>query len=204
MEAETEIQVSDALIEKYRHINVEHGEWWDSTYEMFKEDMKEKGIEVEDIYFSGFWSQGDGACFEGRVCDWELFLKSLGHDSSILTRFAKDTWSFSVKHSGHYYHENCTHFSVDMPNPDGESDDWFIETFCIYNDPDDIRGKAELAILRTYDYEVMTNRFVEMFKDSMRDLYRKLEKEYDYLTSDEAVKETIIANDLFETDEEGE
>ena len=204
MEAETETKVSDALIEKYRHINVEHNEWWDSTYEMFKEEMEDRGVLVTDIYFSGFYSQGDGACFEGRVCDWELFLNKLGYDSPILTRFAKDTWSFSVSHSGHYYHENCTHFSEDMPNPDGESDDWFIGRFCIYNDPDDLRGKAELAVLRTFDYEAMTNQFVEMFKDSMRDLYRRLEEEYDYLTSDEAVKETIIANDLFETDEEGE
>jgi hypothetical protein len=204
MDTTAEIKVSDALIEKYRHTNVEHIEWWDSTYEMFKEDMLAKGIEVDKIYFSGFYSQGDGACFEGRVCDWPVFLESLGYTENLLHRFAKDTWSFSVSHSGHYYHENCTHFSEDMPNPDGESDDWFIERFCIYNDPDDLRGKAELAVLRTFDYEAMTNQFTEMFKDSMRDLYRRLEEEYDYLTSDEAVSETIIANDLFETDEEGE
>jgi len=28
------------------------------------------------------------------------------------------------------------------------------------------------------------------------DLYRRLEKEYDYLTSDEAVWDAIVANDL--------
>lgn len=204
MDTTAETKVSDALIEKYRHINVEHDEWWGSTYEMFKEDMSNKGIEVDKIYFSGFCSQGDGACFEGRVCDWPMFLESLGYTENLLHRFAKDTWRFSVKHSGHYYHENCTTFSEDMPNPDGESDDWFIETYCMYNDPDDLRGKAELAVLRTFDYEAMTNEFVEMFKENMRDLYRRLEEEYDHLTSDEAVKETIIANDLFETDEEGE
>jgi hypothetical protein len=187
-------------MEKYRYINTDH-DWWDCTYENFKADMEAEGIRVDDIYFSGFSSQGDGACFEGKVCDWGVFLKKLGYDSPVLTRFAEDTWRFSVKHSGHYYHENCTSFDTDMPNPDGESDDWFIERFCIHSDPDDLRGKAELAVLRTFDYEKLEEACVEMFKDNMRSLYRKLEEEHDYHTSDEAVRETIIANDLFETNE---
>jgi hypothetical protein len=54
-----------ALIEKHREINVHH-EWWDSVYETFKEDMNLLGYSVEDITFSGFWSQGDGASFTGR------------------------------------------------------------------------------------------------------------------------------------------
>jgi hypothetical protein len=36
----------------------------------------------------------------------------------------------------------------------------------------------------------------------MRTLYRTLEKEYDHLTSDEAVVETIIANDLQEVEDD--
>jgi hypothetical protein len=39
---------------------------------------------------------------------------------------------------------------------------------------------------------------IEIFKNHMRELYRKLEQEYDYLTTDEAVRETIVANDLQE------
>jgi hypothetical protein len=197
-----EREVSQALIDKHRDINVHH-DWWESTYESFKEDMQAKGIQVDDIYFSGFSCQGDGACFEGRVCDWEKFLPTIGEgDNPVLMRFAKDTWSVSVSHSGHYYHENCTHFSMDMPNPDGEDDDWFIERFCIYTDPDDFRAKAELAVLRSVDYESIENTIVENFRSYMRDLYRQLEKEHDYLTSDEAVAETIRANDLFNDDDE--
>jgi hypothetical protein len=61
------MNISESLIDKYRHINVEHVEWWDSEYDCFKQDMAEVGIEVDNIYFSGFWSQGDGACFEGKI-----------------------------------------------------------------------------------------------------------------------------------------
>lgn len=185
------------ILDKYRYWNTEH-EWWDSTYDLFKEDMYAKGINVTNMYFSGFSSQGDGACFEGAVYNWPVFLKALGYDNQVLIDFAKDSWSFSVKHNGHYYHENCTSFSDDMPNPDGEDDDWFIETYCKYNDPEDLRAIAELAILRSFDYESMTDEFVEMFKDNMRSLYRTLEKEYDYLTSDEAVLDSLEANDQLE------
>lgn len=185
------------ILDKYRYWNTEH-EWWDSTYDLFKEDMYAKGINVTNMYFSGFSSQGDGACFEGAVYNWPVFLKALGYDNHVLIDFAKDSWSFSVKHSGHYYHENCTSFSDDMPNPDGEDDDWFIETYCKYNDPEDLRAIAELAILRSFDYESMTDEFVEMFKDNMRSLYRTLEEEYDDLTSDEAVLDSLEANDQLE------
>jgi hypothetical protein len=35
----------------------------------------------------------------------------------------------------------------------------------------------------------------DILRDYMRWIYRTLEKEYDYMTSEEAIKETIIAND---------
>jgi hypothetical protein len=37
----------------------------------------------------------------------------------------------------------------------------------------------------------------------MKELYKRLEKEYEGLTSDESVAETILANDLYD-DMEGE
>ncbi|MEI2421404.1 hypothetical protein V6O07_14115, partial [Arthrospira platensis SPKY2] len=54
-----------ALIEAHRYINVEYYDWYEYEYEFFKKDMAEVGVEVRKIYFSGFGSQGDGACFEG-------------------------------------------------------------------------------------------------------------------------------------------
>jgi hypothetical protein len=44
----------------------------------------------------------------------------------------------------------------------------------------------------------------EQWRSYMDDLYRNLEKEYDYLTSDEAVWDTIEANELIEDVEEEE
>lgn len=186
--------IADKMLEKYRHINVECMDWWDSVYETFKEDMKEHGIDVDKMYFSGFWSQGDGACFEGKVEDWGLFLKKLEYDNPTLTRHAKDYWSFKVDHSGHYYHENCTNFNGDLPMPDGYDNDEFIRMFSPYEG--EFKSQAWLAVLTDGVHADFESLFKDTFKDHMRTLYRTLQEEYDYLTSDEAVQETVIANDL--------
>jgi hypothetical protein len=187
----------DELIEEHRYWNVEHIDWWDGVYDNFKADMQAKGIEVDKMYFSGFCSQGDGACFEGRVCDWDVGLKSLGYDNPVLIQHALDNWRFSVEHSGHYYHENCTRFSVEMPNPDGEGDEWFIERYSPYPwDKEQLRSQAWLAILRGVDYDALEEALTDAFKDHMRELYKNLEAEHDYLTSDEAVWESLEANDM--------
>lgn len=187
----------DELIEKHRYWNVEHIDWWDSTYDDFKERMKTIGIEVDRMYFSGFWSQGDGACFEGSVTDWDLFLRSLGYTDKVLIQHAMDHFSFSVEHSGYYCHENCTRFSADLCTPDSAADEDFAERYGpLLWDADDVRTKAWLALLNKYDSIELEDEFEEVFKDYMRQLYKNLEAEYDYLTSDEAVWESLEANDM--------
>ncbi len=187
-------EAQQALIDRYRDINTDH-EWWDSIYSNFKKRMEAIGIRVERMYFSGFWSQGDGACFEGWVDDWSLFLPTVGITNDVLMEFANNHWAFSVKHSGHYYHENCTVFDADMPNPDGEDDDWFIERYSPYK-VDDFRSVVWLVVLRGFDFSSMEETFRDAFKGHMRQLYKDLEEEYEYLTSDEAVWESIVANEL--------
>ena len=194
--------VSERTIDKHRHINVECMDWWDYVYETFRENMKEHGIDVEKMYFSGFWSQGDGACFEGRVEDWDLFLKKLGYTNHALIQHAVNNWSFKVDHSGHYYHENCTNFSGDLSMPDGYDNDEFIRMFSPYEG--EFKSQAWLSVLTDGVHEDFESLFKDTFKDHMRTLYRKLQSEYDHLTSDEAVVETIIANDLQEEDDDSE
>jgi hypothetical protein len=48
----------------------------------------------------------------------------------------------------------------------------------------------------------LDDKVTEYVRGLCKDLYRKLEAEYDNLTSDESVKSTIIDND-YEFDEEG-
>lgn len=185
----------DQILDKYRDINVDFGGWWDATYEMFKEDMASIGIEVDCMYFSGFWSQGDGACFEGSISHWDKFLASLEYTDPVLIQHFSNHASFSVKHRGHYYHENCTLFSYDLPLPGLQEEEGFIFT---YGCGEELRDAVLLNVLSAYDHDELVEEFKEAFKDHMRDLYKRLEQEYDYLTSDEAVLDALCANDMLE------
>lgn len=182
------------ILDKHRHWNTEV-DWWDSAYDRFKEDMDAKGIHVTNIYFSGFSSQGDGACFEGAVYDWPVFLKALGYDNHVLIDFAKDTWSFNVKHRGHYYHENCTSFHMEFPLPE-DYEEWdFLQ---VYGCGEELRDAALITALSVHSGNALEAQFTDAFKDHMRDLYRRLEEEHEYLTSDEVVLETLDANDMLD------
>lgn len=52
-------------------------DWWEYIYEDAIAIGKILGIEIERIYFSGFGSQGDGACFDGTFAYRKNMLREL-------------------------------------------------------------------------------------------------------------------------------
>lgn len=190
-------QLKDKILDAHRDFNTEHIDWWDGVYDGFKADMYAIGIDVDRMYFSGFWSQGDGACFEGRVSNWSLFLKSLGYTEEALIAHANNGFKLYVHHRGHYYHENCTSFDFDLPLPEDGEDQWFLENFTPY-ERHSLHEAVWMAIINGYDHDSLEREFTEAFKDHMRDLYKRLEDEHDYLTSDEAVLDSLEANEMLE------
>lgn len=173
------------LIERYRGY-VDDIDWWGSIEEMFKEDMAEVGIRVDEIMFSGFSSQGSGACFTGAVAHWGKVLHAMGITTNpVMVEFLQDNATSQWMHRGRYYHENSVYFDTYMPEPDAAWSGY----------PDPLRQAAWVA-LATYDYDKLADDLAEFCRDKMRELYRTLETEYDYLTSDEAIWEFIVTNDL--------
>lgn len=98
-------EAKQRVIDDYRYINVEYDDWWSDTYEMFKEECEDIGIDVTDIKFSGFASQGDGASFGGNIENIDKFLKHIGIDllnnvSDLLTiEFVRDVWNYCHKYT---------------------------------------------------------------------------------------------------------
>ena len=202
----------DALLEKHRDANV-FDEWWDSVYEMFTETCDAAGIEIDthtirtvggkqaqrrSIYFSGFWSQGDGACFDGRVNNWIKFFEAMKRPD-LVTLYQKTdkglalTWS----HEGRYYHANCVSFSSKL---------WFDNP---HDDDEDplLHAAWNIAYEEGYVFGKLEETFAEFVRDLMHDLYKLLEEEHDYLTSDEAIAEYILGHceeELVEEDDEEE
>jgi hypothetical protein len=186
--------VRDKILDEHRDINTDFHDWWGCVYDDFKAKMEDIGIDVDRMYFSGFWSQGDGACFEGSVYNWPKFLESLGYDCTALINHADQHFRFSVEHSGHYYHENCARFSVDLPLPENAEDEEFAYRYLENLEAESIQEAVALALLNQHSPDSLEREFIEVFKDHMRDLYKQLEDEYDHLTSDEAVLDSLEAN----------
>ena len=182
-----------ALLEKYRYINVEYYTWWDCVEENFRQDMKEIGIQVDKLYFSGFCSQGDGACFVGSMSDGALKYLDHHHKDQFpmireLIEAGGGVYAY-CKHDGRYYHEYCTSFWTDSDRFVGilECPTEFQEQIAEQWD--------ELLSKEMSDFE---QAITDQWRVYMREAYASLEEEYDYLTSDDAVWDTIEANELVE------
>ena len=163
-------------------------DWWDFVYEDAKTIGALMGIEIKDIYFSGFWSQGDGACFTGsysyRKGSVQAVKEHTVNSDAELIRIATELqkiqrrnfyrYSARIAHRGQYSHEHSTEIDVYVPNDS-------------YNA---VTAEDEKSIS-------------ELLRDYMRWIYRSLEKEYEYLTSEEQLTEMADANE-YEFTETGE
>lgn len=180
-------QLRSELIEKHRDINVDY-EWWDCLYDDFKVEMLEKGISVDQMYFTGFYSQGDGACFTGQI-DMKVFLKMHDLEQEFMgaTFFAGlgELYANIEKHNHHYSHENTAY--IDLQE----------DTYNNY-DVGDLRGEVYSQMFTILDEEWarLDEVVTDICRGYMQNLYSKLRDEYEYLTSKEVVWETIVANDL--------
>lgn len=139
------------------------------------------GFVVKNIWFSGFSSQGDGACFDGT---WHardvnaVALKEHAPIDSTLHRLADEFdrlakafpfASFTVDHRGHYYHEFCTDFTFSIVDENG----------------DEITGD---------DADKAERDLTEASRDFMKWTYGQLEKDYDWHMADEQIADSIECN----------
>ena len=171
-----------------------HDDWWDAVYEDFERVCEILGIRLKTtpvrlmgggtrqkpcIWFSGFWSQGDGACLEGyfshakgaaaRIRDYaptDTTLHGIADRLQAIQRRNFYQLAAAASHRGRYYHEYT--MSVDVTR---DSPTWQPPT----------EGAVEIV--------------TEAFRDLVRWLYRQLQVEYDHLASDESIEDSIIANE---------
>lgn len=166
-------------------------DWWGHVCDTAKEAGAILGIDIDRIYFSGFYSQGDGACFEGNYSyhkGWRKSLReSFGGDlrdrlerigDALQEAQSRNFYCLTayVSHKGHYMHSGCTDISVHVEeHPSGGS--WMS-----------VGGDQETV--------------ASALREFMDWIYECLEAEHDYLTSDEIIEEGLIANE-YEFTEEG-
>lgn len=185
------------LIDKHRNINVDYEEWFEGVYDSFLVKLDSLGIDTtkEDMNFSGFWSQGDGASFTGYIHrdNMQKFMDEHALETIFPASyyFAKrKELSVRLERSGgHYVHENTVRadLNTDYVYNDYETDDPRY----------DIYEAMELAFNK--EYREFEEKVQTICRGWMQHLYRALEDEYEYLTSDESVLETLVANEMYPT-----
>jgi hypothetical protein len=131
------------------------------------------GFDVSKVYFTGFSSQGDGACFAGSFDSSKFDLAALkshaptdcelhNHAERLAVIVSTNPpFIATVEHFGRYSHEGCTQFS-----------------FC------------ESPISEAWEAD-----FIGTARNLMQWIYRQLEKDYEWNNADEQVAEAIECNE---------
>jgi len=174
-------------------------DWWESDFGYAIEQGKDKGFEIEDIKFSGFYSQGDGACWEGKVIvsTWLTLNRPADARAHVLLALLEDGWLsdyLRISHGGsRYLHEqNMRDHGLDVISAD-ENDKVTSGMFA---------GISVMNLQETISGEYLTDLEKEMLEDARsyaRDIYRDLQKSYEHMCSEEYIAETCDANEYLFT-----
>jgi hypothetical protein len=159
----------ETALDKLRYINTYDDNWHDFMSEDFQEQLKEVGFDDAKIQFSGFSSQGDGLCFDAKI-DALKFAETTNEKRAarlINNNYISEFTIEKTSFANQYSHEKTRY--VDYDSTDYNNINEVLENLC-----DKIEKKR-----------------LELCED----FYKRLEKSYYYLQSDEVVKETILAND---------
>lgn len=185
-------ELSDAAKAKAREWYLNGGlnyDWWDFCYEDFVRVVEILGIEFStrrnskepEIYFTGFYCQGSGSSFVGtyRYAKGALAkIKGYAPQDEELHRIAKALQDVQSRYFYKLAARITSHRDSSISVEVWHDDDCYRDI-----------GDAEDEI-------------TTLMNDFNHWMFRSLEREYEWLTSDEAVEENIRANE-YEFDEDG-
>lgn len=172
-------ETQEKVIENFRDIHVSDSFWYECIYEDAIQIAALFGLDIDKIYFSGFWSQGDGASYEGSYTYKKGALNAVKDfapkDAELHSIVQKITdiqkpvfyrYEARMHVSGHYVHSNC--MKVQIWNNQDCYD-------CINNQDD-----QELT---------------QLFRDFANWIYSQLEEHYNYLTDEKTIREWLRDQD---------
>lgn len=221
-------------LEKLRDINVDDEYWYENVFEVWQEKLAEIGFDEAEIHFSGFCSQGDGACFDADI-DTLKIAKHLGYNETELKALEMAQPKYVItknSYASHYSHYNTrdTDFS-DYYNLGSGAVDEFEKVIgtSTENLPTLVGQLTEPEAIELLEARLKSGEKIrtktgkgfdnkdttldlsyclrddieELREDLSRQLYKALNDEYDYMTEDEQVIESI-ENSAYEFDEDGD
>lgn len=173
--------------EWFRESSAQDTFWSECVIEDAKECAKALGIDATDIYWSGFASQGDGACFVGSYASTgkagesvtahaprDTELQRIGAELDLLHAIAPCTANAVTR--GRNY---CVAIDCDFPDDPIDAMEYGSTEWTARND-----------ILRQVETDT-----ADALRDFMHWIYRQLESAYDYENSDKTAEENIRCNE---------
>lgn len=159
-------------------------EWWSDVYENFQSEVILSGLIVNDIRFSGFWSQGDGAGFTGSV-NLHKWMQHHGCEvdyPALYMAYEQDDTKAMIDLSNRGYSQTVDFGEVQFSLPKGifaglDEDAWH-----------DLVHEQERHF-------IADEKITDYVKDMSHKLYRDLEAEYTHLTSEESFIDFCECND---------
>ena len=175
-------ELTEAAKEKAREWfrGIADDNWWsESVIDDAKRIGALIGFDVDDVYWRGFWSQGDGTCWTGAVT------YSTGCAAAVARECPQDAEIQRIARAwGDLQRRNFYQIRGGV-----SANDRYMRT--------------SVNAYRADDREVIDGDDASQIVSDFADwIYRSLEKEYDYQNADEQVGEAIRANE-YEFDEEG-
>jgi hypothetical protein len=180
--SELSAEAQQTAIDNYRDINTDY-DWHETVYDDFESLCKTIAVDVDlkKTYFSGFYHQGSGSSFTAWV-DVKACLEAIKADKWKQYAPLEEMKFYPVTDN---MLRLCHLCSCNIEPTNRESSvriDFDSDTYGKHTNIDAVIQEIE-------DF------FEDMANTLNNWLYTTLEKEYEYLSSDEAVKDTIIANE---------
>lgn len=169
-------ELKQKVLQNYYDINNNY-DWYDYIISEWESKLEKIGFIKPEINFSGFWSQGDGASF---TCEY-IDIKTIAKYSNLFTNreinilYALYNYGYieaGIKRNTHHYYHKYT------------------VTNEFYDGLMPVRYKHFQKIV-----DKLKNYISDIVLDLCDEIYKDLEKEYEYLTSEESILETIKANE---------
>jgi hypothetical protein len=175
----------------------------DVDLDWYKDDSQQYGFDVEDIKYSGFGSQGDGALWSGTASigtflDKHLLESHVDYPRYVILRellnegWVDDTAKISTRRMN-YSHSGMMSISTDYQAADNcDFADGYLEEGVL-------KGASVhqlcLAILIYTLMDSLERWILEEARGYADKMYAALQEEYEYLQSPEVFQETCDANE---------
>ena len=187
------------------HAIAEYGQppddWHEEIYARAMEEGPERGFLIDEIKFTGFHSQGDGASWTGYVdlVDFiEYHNKPEAKDyaeHTVLVELIRDGWCegcLTISRSGFYYNHSGTMRSSGVDDRIHYAEDDSVMDRGI------LEGANVKELAKSIDTDYLFNQLDEWVTDKAQryadEIYKQLKEEYDHYTSEEYFKDLCDIN----------